>query len=601
MDVFKFGMKYWKKYLPASIFAELISFAVLTCDLFSPQFAAMFIDHCIGTEEPNTDGIFGFLLDGRFGEVHSFRLFEALAIALLLLLIIRNILVYSRNIMQQKQGLGLETDLRMATFNKLLELDSEAINNYNTGELLNIINGDTIMFKEMFCHMIPYMCDAVFYIVVAVIMLTKINAYLLIIPLILAPIFTIELFRFKRLAHAKYLKIRNTNADMSLKVQENIEAVRLVRSFTNEDVEKNQFDKINTTLVEAYIDQIFLSTKFDVIFGIIKQTAYIGSIAIAAVLVITDQINVGYLVACTNYVLKIMDFLALINNKLFQIQQQLVAGEKMMNFLDMPVRIVSGKGEINEAEPVNIRISHVSMNIDGTEVLSDISVDIPFGKKLGVVGGTGCGKSVLLESLCRNHDVDAGMITLNEKNIMDYDLEALRSQFSYVFQDVFLFSDTINNNIAYSEPWVNHEAVVKAAKHAQAHGFIIGLPEEYKTIVGEKGIGISGGQKQRVAIARALLKDAPVLILDDSTSALDVNTEKKLLADISKTYKDRTIIISAHRLSSVVDCDEILYMCDGKIVERGTFDELMALNGHFAKVYRIQEAAKIKGEVIANG
>lgn len=596
MKVLKFGMRYWKKYLPAAIISELISFMVLTADLLMPLFSEMFIDYCIGESEPDMSGVFGFLLNGKYGQVHTFRLFGVLAACLMALLIARCALVYIRNIMQQKQGLGLETDLRMATYDKLMQLDSETITEYNTGELLNVLSSDTIMFKEMFCHMIPYIIDSIFAIAVAVYFLWKIDLALLWIPVLLAPVFTLELMRFKRLAKEKYTVIRKNNSSLSLKVQENIEAVRLVRSFTNEGVEEKQFDEINDRLKDSYIDQIWLSTKFEVVFGVIRQAAYIGSIAVAAVLVIKGQIKVGYLVACTNYVLKIMSFLTQINNYIFQMQQQLVSGEKMMNFIERPLNIAGGAVKAKEAEPVNLKLDHVSLEIGNNRVLDDISVDIPWGKKVGVVGETGSGKSILLESLSRIHDVSAGQITLNGINIKDYNLESLRSRFSYVFQDVFLFSDTIDANISYSEPEVRHAEVVNAARHAQAHGFIMELPDDYSTIVGEKGIGISGGQKQRVAIARALLKGAPVLIFDDSTSALDVRTERQLIGEIRECYKDKTVIISAHRLSSVVDCDEILYMQDGKIIERGTFDELMKLDGHFAKVYRIQENAKFKEE-----
>ena len=188
------------------------------------------------------------------------------------------------------------------------------------------------------------------------------------------------------------------------------------------------------------------------------------------------------------------------------------------------------------------------------------------------------------------HDITSGSVKLNGIETSEYELSALRDRFAYVFQDVFLFSNTIDSNIAYSEPDIEHEQIISAARHAQAHSFIQSLPDSYDTIVGERGLGISGGQKQRISIARALLKDAPVLVLDDSTSALDVQTEKKLLADIKENYPDKTVLISAHRLSSVVSCDEILYMQDGMITERGTFDELMALNGRFAKVYKVQEA-----------
>jgi ATP-binding cassette subfamily B protein len=379
---------------------------------------------------------------------------------------------------------------------------------------------------------------------------------------------------------------------MNLTVQENIEAVRLVRSFTNETLEKKKFDGSNENLKNAYIAQINLSSKFEVIFGVIKQIAYIGTIAVSTILVMKGYMLIGYLVACSNYVLKIMDFTSQINNTLFQVQQQLVSGQKMMHFMNSESKITDGQKVIPEKEVPNIHINKGCLVLDGKQVLNDINLDIPYGKKVGIVGGTGSGKSVLLEAIMRIHDLTGGNIKINGTDIRSYALESLRNNFSCVFQEVFLFSNTIDSNIAYAEPDIEKEQVTQAAKHAQAHTFIKELPLGYDTIVGERGLGISGGQKQRISIARALLKDAPVIILDDSTSALDVETEKRLLLDIKKNYPQKTMLISAHRMSSVVDCDEIIYMQDGSIIERGTFDQLMQLGGHFANVYTIQEAQK---------
>ena len=270
-------------------------------------------------------------------------------------------------------------------------------------------------------------------------------------------------------------------------------------------------------------------------------------------------------------------------------QQQLLSGRNMLDFMNCESKIVGGEQSAKEIEQIHLKVEDASLAIQGQEILKHINLDVTPGKKIGIVGGTGSGKSVLLESLIRVHDVNEGKITLNGTDIREYDLDSLRQKFSYVFQDVFLFSNTITSNIAYSEPEVERQQIQKAAEHAQAHGFITNLLDGYETIVGERGLGISGGQKQRVSIARALLRDAPILVLDDSTSALDVGTEKKLLADIKKFYPDKTLLISAHRLSSVVDCDEILFMRDGSIEERGTFEELMKLNGDFAKIYNIQK------------
>lgn len=592
MEVLKFGMKYWKKNIPMAVFIQICSFIAITCDLLLPMLSEMFIDYVILEHPVQSDNIFSFLLTGKYGEVHTVKLFTALAVTFMILLMIRLMLVYFKNVNTQKLGVKLETDLRLATYRKVMELDSVTLSEFNTGEILTTANADTVMYKELFCTMLVRIFDSIFVLSLSSYLLFRINWTLLFIPLLLMPFFIVALINFKKRARENYRNIRACNSNMSLTVQENIEAVRLVRSFTNEDVEEEKFHKSNENLKNAYIKQVNLSSKFEVVFSTIKQIAYISSIAITAVLVVKGYILVGYLVTSSGYVLKIMDHISQINNTLFIMQQQIVSGRKMIDFLGTESKVPDKKdGAVIKKLP-DINVSNGYLVIGRKTVLKDINIDIPYGKKLGIVGGTGSGKSVLLESLVRIHDLTGGSIKINGTDVRDISLESLRDTYSYVFQDVFLFSDTIDSNIAYAVPDIERQQVVQAAKHAQAHNFIKNLTTGYDTVVGERGLGISGGQKQRVSIARALLKDAPVLVFDDSTSALDVNTEKQLLEDIRVNYPDKTVLISAHRLSSVAHCDEILFMQDGMIVERGTFDELMALNGHFANVYNVQETQK---------
>lgn len=590
MEVLKFGFGYWKKNLPMAILIQLCSYIAIICDLMLPLISEMFIDYVILDHSADTsDNIFAFMLSGKYGEVHTMRLFFSLAVIFMILLSIRLVLVYFKNVTSQKLGVKLETDLRRATFRKIMELDSETLAEFNTGELLTTANADTVMYKELFCTMVVRIFDSIFVLAMCIYFLSSISVSLLIIPVILLPFFAVALISFRKKARVNYRNIGACNSEMSLTVQENIEAVRLVRSFTNEHIEKEKFRESNDKLKNAYVNQVNLSSKFEVIFSTIKQIAYIGSIAISAVLVIKGYMLVGFLVTASSYVMKIMDHISQINNTLFIMQQQIVSGSKMIQFLSCKSKVPEAENAVEIQNKPDISVKDGYLVMDGKTVLKDINLNIPYGKKLGIVGGTGSGKSVLLESLVRIHDLTGGAININGTDIRDYTLDSLRDNFSYVFQDVFLFSNTIDSNIAYSEPDIEHRQVVQAAKHAQAHHFIKGLEMGYDTIVGERGLGISGGQKQRVSIARALLKDAPVIVLDDSTSALDVKTEKKLLKDIKENYPNKTMLISAHRLSSVVDCDEIIYMQDGMIVERGTFDELMKLGGHFAKVYNIQE------------
>ena len=594
MELFKFSIGYWKKYLPAAVFAQLLSFAAVMADLMLPLLAGMLLNYIIKGEavREGDGGVFAFILDGTHGKVQTFELFFYIAAVYLTLVLVRIILIYAKNTINQFLGLNLETDLRVDTFHKLMELDSQTISEYNSGELLQTINSDTIMYKELFCRMIPNICDSVFVLVITVYLLSTIDIRFIWIPIVMMPVLLVALFHFRKRAKKNFTNIRANDSRMNLTVQENIEAVRLVRSFTNEELEREKFDATNESLRQAHIGQIWLSSKFDVLINSIKQISYIGTIAIGAVLVIQGSMLIGYIATCSAYVLKIMDHITQINNTLFQMQQQLVAGQKMKEFLEHESKITDNEESTLVSERPNIQISHANLEIDGQKVLTDINLKIPYGKKLGIVGGTGSGKSVLLKSLGRIHDLNGGSIVIDGKDIKDYSLSNLRNMYSYVFQDVFLFSNTIDSNIAYGNPDIEEEYVIRSAQQAQAHNFINNLSDGYHTVVGERGLGISGGQKQRISIARALLKNAPVLIFDDSTSALDVNTEKKLLETVWSEYAEKTVIITAHRLSSVVDCDEIIYMKDGRITERGSFDELMALNGDFAEVYNSQQAQR---------
>lgn len=594
MDTLKFGFKYWKRNLPGAICTQIVSFLAIIADLMIPMLSGILLNYIIKGEkvEDGAGGIFAFLLDGSFGQVQTYELFFHVAAVYGLFILVRIVLIYTKNTVNQHLGLNLETDLRMATFHKLMEVDSMTISEYNSGELLQIVNSDTIMFKEMFCRMIPNIIDSIFVLGLTTYLLSTINLWFILIPLALMPFLVVALMRFRKLAKENFRKIRECDSRMNLTVQENIEAVRLVRSFTNEEVEKQKFDESNQRVKNSHISQIWLSSKFEVVFHSIRQIAYIGTIAIGAVLVIKGYMLVGYIATCSAYVMKIMDHITQINNTLFQMQQQIVAGQKMKNFMEFGSRIPDeGTAEVATDKP-DIKLQNACVSIDGQKVLDNISIDLPYGKKLGIVGGTGSGKSVLLKSLVRIHDLNGGLLMVDGKNVKDYSLKSLRELYSYVFQDVFLFSNTVDSNIAYGNPEIADEFVIKAAKDAQAHNFIEELSDGYKTVVGERGLGISGGQKQRVSIARALLKNAPVLIFDDSTSALDVNTEKKLLETVNREYGEKTVIITAHRMSSVVDCDEIIYLKDGKITERGTFEELMALGGDFAQVYNIQQAQR---------
>ena len=566
-----------------------MGFIAIALDLVLPLLGALFVDFILTDNGVGSDGgVFSFLTDGRFGEPQTWRLFFSITIVFAACVVLREIIIYTRNVLFQYNGLCFENEMRDYTYKKLVELDSGTVAAYNTGELLTTMNSDIITFKEMLSRVLQNLGDSFFVLALSFTILAFNSLWMLIIPAVVGPILIFVLVRYTRAARRVSRNIRSNNARMNLTVQENINAVRLIRSFANEDVEERKFDAVNTGLRDSYYEQVDVSAKFGLAFNTIRHVAYVSTVAIGAVLVLNGAFLVGIMTACITYVLKIMDHLTQVSNNLYQLQYGLVSGGRIMEFLERKTRIPEPERPQKVSGRPEIELKNVSVTAEGKPLLKHIDLKIPFGKKIGFMGGTGSGKSVLLKSLVRIYDATEGQILINGKDVREYELDDLRNVFAYVFQDVFLFSNTIDANIAFYAPNVDKEEVMRVAELAQAGGFIRSLPQGYETIVGEKGLGLSGGQKQRISIARALLKNALVLVLDDASSALDVITERKLMRAIKDNYPDRTILIAAHRVSSLADCDEILYMQDGEIIERGTFEELIAQNGRFAEIYRMQ-------------
>ena len=590
MSVFRYGLRYWKKHIPCAVFCQIIGFIGLTIDIVLPLLGAMFVDYILNYDPAVAlaPGPFSFLL--KFGEPETWRLFFIIAAVFAVLEVVREGLIYLRNVLFQYNGLEMENELRDISYKKLVDLDSSTVASYNTGELLTTLSADIITFKEMYSRVLLLIGDGFFVLIVTCIVLAMNSLYMLILPAVMAPVLLFALVRYMKAARRVSTQIRTCNAALNLNVQENINAVRLVRSFANEDYEENKFDKVNEDLRNAYWAQTDVSARYGMIFNSIRQFAYIVTIVVGTLMVFQGHFGVGIMTASVTYVLRIMDYLTQISNASYQMQYGIVSGERLREFLERKTKIPEAQKPDKIRQLPNIEVKNVSVTEDGKQILKNVSLSIPYGKKVGIMGGTGSGKSVLLKSLVRIYDATQGCIEINGEDIKQFELDDLRNKFAYVFQDVFLFSNTIDANIAFYSPYAAKEEVMRVADLAQAGRFIRALPQGFETIVGEKGLGLSGGQKQRISIARALLKNAPVLVFDDASSALDVSTERKLMKGIKENYPDRTLLIAAHRVSSVADCDEILYMQDGEIIERGTFDQLIAANGRFAAIYRMQTA-----------
>lgn len=588
MNAFSYGFKkFWKKRMPLALVGYICSAIALVCDLLIPFLGADIINYFFEGINIDTGNLFFFLFSNAASET-TLETFSHIAIAMGALVLTRLIFLYIKNISFQWNGLDMENEMRRITYNKLMKLDGETLSAYNTGELLTIMNRDVIMSKEMYCRGMLNYYDSAIALAVSSAFLISINPWLMLIPLLLAPPFIVSLVKYVKSIHKVFVDMRQAYSELNLAVQENIRAVRIVRAFSNEETEREKFKKANYKLRDAMIAVDKTSAKYNSLFEFYKQISYAVTVAICALLILSGNMLLGSLSAATAYVLKIMNHISQISQNTGSMQRQYVAMDRLRKFMETEGKISDYASAHRFYSRPHITVENLSLVLDEKQVLKNVNLDIPYGKKLGVMGGTGSGKSVLLKSLSRIYDATGGSINIDGENVKDMNPEELRDEYAYVFQDVFLFSHTIDANIAFYDVDAPMSDVEESARIAQAENFIQSLGDKYETIVGERGLGISGGQKQRISIARALMKNAPVLILDDASSSLDMATEKKVLEGIKKKYPDRTLIIAAHRISSVADCDEIIYIQDGEITERGTLDELISLGGRVAAIYNLQ-------------
>ena len=527
------------------------------------------------------------------------QLLYLLLLGWLLIIVLRQILSYLRSFWMTKCATKAAHDMQTDVFKSIVYQSQSFLRKENTGNLLTIVNGDVNVIKTFFTGTVPQIIEGLFGFVFASVMLFKTSPFLV----LTAYVFTIPLVivskRMKAVFYNEHHKIRQASADLSMVTQENLNGIRIVKAYAQEKQEKSKFKMKNEAYKFSSIHYMACWAKEYVPFAIIGHLPSISMTIIGACLCINGLSNP---LADPRYTMTVSQFIAMgtylnyiglpfsqANNWVNVTQQVITSGEKFFRLLNTGSTISSKKNAVKiPTDSVHITFENLSFSSSGKDILKDINIDLPQGKTLGVVGATGSGKTMLSNLFMRFYDATKGCVKINGINVKDIDLDTLRSCFAPVIQDVFLFSDTIKKNIAFACPDATGEDMLKCSKTAQAHNFIKDLPDEYDTIIGERGMGLSGGQKQRISIARALMKNSPVLIFDDATSALDMETEEALYNALNKEYAKKSRIIIAHRISSVKNCDEIIVLDKGEIVERGTHDQLIEQKGKYYEIYREQ-------------
>lgn len=532
--------------------------------------------------------ISGIIVDDIIGAGNR-KLLPVMIVCLLGVTAIKGILRYSSQVMFEICSQGVLFSMRDEVYKKLLHEDFAFYNKNRTGDLMSRQTGDMDAIRHFIAYVIYSVYENILLLSFALIMIFTVNVKLALCMLAVLPFTALTTYCQSKRVHPAFRNIRQHFSSLNTFVQENISGNRVVKAFAKEDYEIEKFHKENDGYREAELKASAVWMKYVPIFEFLSYVLTVILMLYGGYMVVQGEITMGNLVTVNGYLWMLTIPLRMAGWWINDIHRFITSAEKIYATystepdIKKPSRPVERKHFAGE-----VSFENVSYQADDADIISDISFKVKAGQTVGIIGSTGSGKSTVMNLLCRFYDASMGEVKVDGINVKDLDLYDLRDNIGIAMQDVFLFSDTIEGNIAYGRPNCSFEEVKKAAKMADANLFIQNMPEGYDTIVGERGVGLSGGQKQRISLARALLKDPSILILDDTTSAVDMETESYIQKQLKNIEKDCTIFIIAYRISSIKDADLILVMDKGRIVEQGTHDELVAAGGYYATAFHHQ-------------
>jgi ATP-binding cassette subfamily B multidrug efflux pump len=560
--------KYWYVY----IFALFCMLTATTLDMIYPQITRSIIDDVI------TDG--------------QLELLTRLLGGILLVGIGRCIFGYLKEFTFDRVGSAIGADMRKNLFAHIQSLSVGYFDNTNTGELMARLKDDIDLIQGTLGYVGMLIIEVVIHTVIVLYCMFSISPKLSIIPCIGMPIVATIAVIMERKLDKVYEEISEENAELNTVAEENLAGVRTVKAFAREKFEIQKFLSHNQRYYDLNMTQSRQLVRYQPMFQFITKLIPVLSVIFGGVLVIEGELTLGDLAAFTEYSRNIVWPMENIGWLANDFSAAVASRKKIKKIYDTAASVVEKEQPTVLPEVKgSVEFRHVSLKLGDSQVLSDISFHLEAGKTLGIMGATGAGKTSVINLLQRFYDADEGSILLDGTDIRDLSFQQLRGSISMVMQDVFLFSDTIKENIKMGKhEFVTDTIIANSAEFAQAKSFIEKMDAGYDTVIGERGVGLSGGQKQRISIARAVAKQNPILILDDSTSALDMETEHAIQQELS-ALTNTTKIIIAHRISAVRHADEILYLDGGKIAERGTHEELMALKGLYYQTFQCQYGA----------
>ena len=562
-------LKYVSKYKGTVIIGTMCMLIVIGVDLFLPYLQQVFID--------------SGLMKGNQNVIVSVLVWIGI------ITIIKAMLGYGKEFLYDVLSSWVHQDIKNDLFAHIQTLEFEYFDNMNTGELMSRIGEDAENIWQTIGYGMRLFIENIIYFVISTIILFVLNYKLaLACFIVMIPIGFIGI-KLENKFGETYSKISDQTAEINTIAQEDIAGIKLVKAFSREKYEINKFLKMNKVYYDLNMEQAKIIGDYFPPIEFLTNIALVIMIVLGGFLVMDGEVSIGILVAFNGYIWNLIWPMRMLGELTDLLSRTVSSANKIFAIMDKDPCIKT-KENFKDVKNIkgNIKFEGVNFKYDDKLVLKNINLDIKAGSTVAIMGATGAGKSSLINLIGRYYDTCKGSIKIDGIDIKEYNLEFLRKNMAIVPQETFLFSETILNNIKFSNENASFEEIKEASKLACANEFIEGLELGYNTEIGERGIGLSGGQKQRIAIARSLVRKAKILILDDSTSALDMETEHELLKNLSNRKHESTTFIIAHRISAVKNADLIIYLEDGQIKESGTHDELLKKKGRYYDIYNDQ-------------
>ncbi len=591
MDTIKRLIGLMKPYRLRIAVAMLLQLAVIASRMIAPLIQKAIVNDVIPAAQTGMEGIMAKL--------------TPLCVGLMALVIARAVCTYIRGLTLERVSQNVVYDLRTGLYRHMQELPYQFYDNHRIGEIMSRMTGDIEGIRNLIAGGLVSVFDNLLNFVGALIFLSFLSWELMLSLLIFAPILAVTAWKFRAQIHPAFRNIREQNATLNTRTTENLSGMRVVKAFAREPYEMDRFVKDNRDLLTMHLKATWIWSDFVPLMELLSGLCTPVMLVVGAILTIRGDMDIGTLVAVNGYVWLITDPMRQLSNLVNMLTNAVTSAEKLFYYVDFGAAI---KEKDNAIAPAayngKVEFDHVNFAYGDSEVLHDISFTAEPGQTIAVMGATGSGKSTLVTLLGRFYDVSGGSIKIDGIDVRDHKLLELRKHIGYVPQETFLFSDSLAENIRFGRPDAAFEKIEEAADVAQAAEFVGAMPDGYDTVVGERGMGLSGGQKQRTAIARAVLTDPSILVMDDSTSAVDMETEYVIQQKLKKVLAGRTTFIIAHRISSVKNADQILVMENGRIAERGTHKQLLEHHGIYWQMVQDQyrDLDSIRGkEVTVNG